>query len=321
MVGLGRFVGGEFLPQSDEGAVRITLELPPGTPIERTSEVAAAAEARLNGLTEIDAMLTTVAGAGGNLFAIGGGANRAEILVILEDDARIADEVVRDMRPLLADLPDTALTVVPTDPGGGPGGGEAPIQLLISGPDYPLLQDLADTVTERLMALDQLSDVENAVEDPRAELVFRPDRAALADYRLSVGQIGQLVRTSVEGTIAGVYRGDAGRERDIRVRLAEDARARAAQLADLQVRTPTGIVPLSSLGQLVDQLTPTAIQRVDRLRTVQINAQLGNAALTDAVAAIEGVMAQVPLQPGYTWRITGEFEQFSEAFGPTSSWR
>src|SRR5690606_12864188 len=31
----GRFVGGEFIPPSDEGAVQVTLELPPGTPIER----------------------------------------------------------------------------------------------------------------------------------------------------------------------------------------------------------------------------------------------------------------------------------------------
>jgi hydrophobic/amphiphilic exporter-1 (mainly G- bacteria), HAE1 family len=65
----------------------------------------------------------------------------------------------------------------------------------------------------------------------------------------------------------------------------------------------------------VSQLTPTAIQRVDRVRTVQVNAQIGAASLTDAVAAIEEVMADVALQPGYSWRVTGDFEQFSEAVG------
>jgi hydrophobic/amphiphilic exporter-1 (mainly G- bacteria), HAE1 family len=309
----GRFVGGEFLPRADEGAVQITMDLPPGTPLERTSAVAAAAEARLVAMSEVESVLTTVAG-GGNMFAIGGGSNRAEILVLLREDARVADEVVRDMRPLLADLPDTELTVVATNPGGGPGGG-APVQLLLSGPDYAILQGLAALVTERLAPLPELSDVDNAVDDPRPELVFRPSRAALADHGLSVGQVGQLVRTSIEGTVAGVYRGEAGRERDIRVRLVEDARARTAQLADLQVRTPRGTVPLSALGTLVSQLTPTAIQRVDRVRTVQINAQLGTGALTDAVAAIERVMDEVPLQPGYSWRVTGDFEQFSEAVG------
>jgi hydrophobic/amphiphilic exporter-1 (mainly G- bacteria), HAE1 family len=223
--------------------------------------------------------------------------------------------VVGDIRPLLADLPDTSLTVVATDPGGGGGGGEAPIQLLISGPDYELLQRLAADVAARMAALPQLSDVNNTVEEPTTELVLRPNRAALADYGLTVGQVGQVVRASIEGTVAGVYRGEAGRERDIRVRLAEDARARTAQIGDLEVRTPRGSVPLTSLGQLVEQATPTAIQRVDRVRTVQIDAQIGAGTLTDAVAAIEEVMAGVPLQPGYAWRITGDFEQFSEALG------
>jgi hydrophobic/amphiphilic exporter-1 (mainly G- bacteria), HAE1 family len=310
----GRFVGGEFLPRADEGAMRITMDLPPGTPIERTSEIAAVAEERLAAMPEVESMLTTVAGGGGNIFAIGGGANRAEILVLLREGARISEEVVRDIRPLLADLPDTHLTVVPTDPGGGPGGG-APVQLLMSGPDYQVLQTMAAEVTTRLTPLPALSDVDNAVEDPRPEVVLRPNRAALADHNLSVGQVGQIVRTSIEGTVAGVFRGEAGRERDIRVRLAEDARARTAQLGDLQVRTPRGTVPLAALGTLVDQLTPTAIQRVDRVRTVQVNSQIGAGSLTDAVAAIEEVMAGVPLQPGYSWRVTGDFEQFSEAVG------
>jgi hydrophobic/amphiphilic exporter-1 (mainly G- bacteria), HAE1 family len=311
---VGPFVGGEFLPRSDEGAVRVTMDLPPGTPVERTSEVAAVAERRLAAMPEVESLLATVAGGGGNIFSVGGGANRAELLVILREDARVSDEVVRDIRPLLADLPDTSLTVVPTDPGGGPGG-QAPIQLLVSGPDYQVLQDLAAAVADRMRGLPELSDVDNTVEDPRPEVVMRPNRAALADHGLSVGQVGQLVRTSIEGTVAGVYRGEAGRERDIRVRLAPDARARTAQLGDLQVRTPRGTVPLASLGTLVDQVTPTAIQRVDRVRSVQVNAQLGAGSLTDAVAAIETTMAGVALQPGYSWRITGDFEQFAEAGG------
>jgi hydrophobic/amphiphilic exporter-1 (mainly G- bacteria), HAE1 family len=312
----GRFVGGEFLPRTNEGAARVTLELPPGTPIAQTAAVAGRAEARLAAMPEVESILLTVAGGGDGFFAIGGGANRAELLVTFRDDAPRADVVVRDIRPLLADLPDTSLTVVATDPGGGGGGGgDAPVQLLISGPDYDLLQELAATVAGRLGRLPELSDVNNTVEDPRAELVFRPDRAALADYGLTVGQVGQLVRASIEGTVAGVYRGEAGRERDIRVRLVEEARARTAQIGDLQVRTPRGTVPLTSLGQLVEQVTPTAIQRVDRLRSVQIDAQIGAGSLTDAVAAIEAAMAEIPLQPGYTWRITGDFEQFSEALG------
>src|SRR5690606_7348821 len=107
------------------------------------------------------------------------------------------------------------------------------------------------------------------LEDARTELVFRPNRAAIADHGVTVGQIGQVLRQSVEGAISGVFRGEVGKERDIRVRLDESARQRVAQLAELEIRTPRGLVPLAALGELVEMPSPTAIQRVDRVRTVE----------------------------------------------------
>jgi hydrophobic/amphiphilic exporter-1 (mainly G- bacteria), HAE1 family len=306
------FVGGEFIPSSDEGAIRVELELPPGTPIQRTNAVAAAAEQLIATLPDVESTLTTITGAGGDFMSIGAAANKANILVTLRDGGRTSSEVLRELRPLLAVVPDAVITAVATDPSAF-GGNQAPIQLLISGPDYATLQDLARQVTARLAPVPELSDVTNSLEEPRTELVFRPDRAALADHGLTVGQVGQVVRASIAGTVAGVFRGEAGRERDIRVRLAEDARQQADQVGAIRVRSPRGTVPITSLGQLAEAESPTAIQRVDRERAVEINAQIGRGGLTGAVAAIEQEMAQLPLPPGYEWRITGEFEAFGDA--------
>jgi hydrophobic/amphiphilic exporter-1 (mainly G- bacteria), HAE1 family len=168
-------------------------------------------------------------------------------------------------------------------------------------------------VTAELQGVPQLSDVNNTLEEPRTEVIFRPDRAALADYGLTVGQVGQVVRGSVAGTVAGVFRGEVGRERDIRVRLVEDARRQAAQVGDIRVRTPRGAVPVGALGELVEAESPTMISRIDRTRTVEITAQIGQGTLTDAVAALQERMAETPLPPGYEWRITGEFENFGDA--------
>lgn len=309
----GRFVGGEFIPSSDEGAVRVEIELPSGTPLGLTSEVARRAEQRIATLDDVESMLTTIAG-GGDMMAIGGGANAAQILVTLREGGRTSAEVLRDLRPLLADLPDAQVSAVPTDPS-AVGGAQAPIQLQISGPDYAQLRVFAERVTAELATVPQLSDVNNTLEAPRGEVVFRPDRAALADYGLTVGQVGQLVRTSIAGTVAGVFRGEVGRERDIRVRLAETARAQTTQVGEIQVRTARGSVPISALGALEEAESPTMIARIDRTRTVEIEAQIGQGTLTDAVAAIEARMEQTPLPPGYDWRITGEFENFGDALG------
>ena len=310
-----RFVGGEFIPAGDEGSVQVQLELPSGTPIERTSRVARDAERALAELPEVASMLTTISAAGGDGFmSTGGGANTAEILLTLGDDAREMDVVLRDVRGRMADLPDARVIVRAIDPG-NVGGAQAPIQLLISGPDYATLQDLAAQVTAGLASAPSLTDVNNTVEEPRTELVFRPNRAAVADYGLTVGQVGGVMRASLEGEIAGVFRGEIGDERDIRVRLASSARSRAEQVGQAPIRSARGPVPLAALGSITTAESPTAIQRVDRTRTVRIEANIGQGTLTDAVAAVERQMAEVPLQPGYTWRITGDFEAFAEALG------
>src|SRR5690606_26628561 len=107
----------------------------------------------------------------------------------------------------------------------------------------------AERLTAELAPLPALSDVRNTLDEPRPELVFRPDRAALADHGVTVGQVGQTLRTAIQGTTPGVFRGEVGNERDIRVRLVEDARQRVAQIADIEIRTARGSVPLSALGE------------------------------------------------------------------------
>lgn len=312
LVVAGSFVGGEFIPSGDEGAIQVTIEMPSGTSIERTSGVAGIAEQRIGMIQDVESTLTTISG-GAGFLSIGGGSNIATILVTLHEEGRSSEEVLLDVRPLMADLPDAEVTALAVDPS-AMGGAQAPIQVEISGPDYPTLQALSRQVEQELSVVSAVSDITNSDEEPRSELVFRPDRAVLADYGLTVGEVGQTLRSSVEGTIAGVFRGEIGQERDIRVRLAEESRVDPGQLADLQIRTPSGAVALSALGELQEVLSPTAIRRVDRVRTIDVSAQLApGVPLTAAVGAVEEVMDGVSLAPGYEWRLAGEQEQFAEA--------
>ncbi len=307
------FVGADFIPSGDENAAQVTMELPPGTAIERTSEMAAEAERRILAMAGVASMLTTIA-AGEDAFMAGGGATRAEILVTFDDDAS-PETGIREIRQSLAGLPDTRVTVIATDPAGVGPGGQAPIQMDIVGPDYAVLEDLAARVELVLSRLPELSDVVNTMDEPRTELVFRPDRGALADHGLTVAQVGNVVRASIDGALAGVYRGEVGRELEIRVVLQDEARQRPDQLGALEMRTHNGTVPLASLGTWREEVAPGSIQRTDRQRAIRLDAQLGAADLAGAVAAINRAMDGVQVPPDYTWSIGGEFEAFEDALG------
>lgn len=303
------FVGGEFFPSSDEGLAEIALELPPGTPIERTEVIVARAETLLEEIPEVTEILSTVGAGGGGLFSGGADVNQAFLQVKVASEHHTEVFLPR-MRELLAELPDAEVTVTLGQQMGG--GGEAPLQVLVKGPDQERLEEVALRATEVIASVAGLVDVRSSVEDPRPEVVFHPDRPVLTEHGLTVAEVGGVMRASVEGIVPGVYRED-GEERDIRVRLAEASRSHVAELGALQVRTRAGMVPMSALGQVADRGGESTILRNAKERTVQIDAEIGSGSMTALAVEMQAGLDEMEFPPGYSYEITGQFEMFGES--------
>jgi HAE1 family hydrophobic/amphiphilic exporter-1 len=303
------FVGGEFMPRQDEGIARIELELPTGTPIERSEALAARADSLLASLPEVKSTLTTIGGGAGGFALVGSGVNTVSIMVTLETDLP-TEAVMPRMRELMAALPDADVTVTLSEQFGG---GEAPFQVLIKGPDQARIEELAVRATPALVAIPGLVEVRNTIEDPRPEIAFVPQREVMRAHGLTVGQVGAALRGSIEGIVPGVYR-EAGDERDIRVRLAEEARDRVDLLAGLHVRAPAATLPVGALGTLERREGETTIQRDEKQRTVRIDAYLAGGSLTEAARRTRLALDTLGFPPGYSYEITGEFEAYEESF-------
>ncbi len=309
-MGSATMVGGEFMPQQDEGIANIALELPPGTPLDRMERVVAGAEALLADIPEATQVLTTVGQGGGGVLSTGGDVNEAFIQVTLETDLPTG-VFLPPIRERMAAIPDADVTVTVSE---GTGSGQSPLQIFVKGPDQERLELLAEDATRRLAAIPGLVDVRNTIQDPRPEMVFHPHRGLLTEYGLTVGQVGGVLRTSIEGATPSVLRQD-GEEQDIRVRLAPAARDRAHELENLQVRTPMGMVPVGSLGELREEDGETMILRDEKQRTVQIDAEIGSGSLTELVTLIQASLDEMELPPGYSYEVGGDFEMFEESVG------
>ncbi|TVP42173.1 MAG: efflux RND transporter permease subunit [Gemmatimonadales bacterium] len=306
-----RFVAGEFLPSTDEGIVQIDIELPSAAALDRTERVIIGLEPLLLELDDVEAVLSTVA-AGSGFMAAAESSNRAQVLVTLRDDrVRSTDEMVRVIRPLVASIPDAEVQVTMASSTGGPGGA-ADILVTVSGPAAQL-EEVTEQVTRTVAQVQGLIDVRNTIDAPRNELVFRPDRAALADAGLTVGQVGTTIRAALEGEVAGVFR-SAGDEVDIRVRYPEDSRLRPEQVSELRIPSAAGRIPITSVGTLELEESPPAIRRENRQRSYDVEADIGTGSLTELVAEIQDRLAEEPLPPGYSWQVGGEFEDFGDAF-------
>jgi HAE1 family hydrophobic/amphiphilic exporter-1 len=73
------------------------------------------------------------------------------------------------------------------------------------------------------------------------------------------------------------------------------------------------MVPVSFLGELTQQGGENTIQRNDKQRTVQIDAQIGSGSLSQLARSIQVGLDSMGLPPGYSYEITGQFEMFQES--------
>ena len=311
-------IGFELMPQADEGEVSVTAELPVGTRIERGQEVAT----RLEGLAKeyVPEAETVITNAGGGGF-MGGGSNRVNMqlrLVTKDRRERSSEQIARDLnRQLTGVLPGV---IIQTRASGGnmqfnriTGAGESRVALEIRGDDLQQAQQIAQSAKA---IMDKVPEVRNARvgrDDGRPELAIQVDRPKAALLGLSVTSVANSIRTAVGGTQAAFFR-ESGNEYPIVVRLREEDRERVEDINDILVSAPGGqVLQAKNLMTLRNQAGPTEIQRKNQERIIRVTAE-PEAALSDAMAAINARIGEVRTPEDFTVGFGAEAEEQARAF-------
>jgi hydrophobic/amphiphilic exporter-1 (mainly G- bacteria), HAE1 family len=320
---IGGFVGSEFLPQTDDGQIRITVEMPAGTNLEATDQVVRQLETLIiSNVPETSAVLAQVgAGGGGNPFEGGGSqsANTATVNVILVDKAdrtRSTIEVVEALRPLTQRIPE-AVVALSLNSGGG-GGGASPIEVRLHGTDTNVLIDLAEKVEATIKAVPGTADVKNtgAARSPENRLLVNRDLAL--DLDLSPSQVATTLRTALSGSPVGKYQPpDGSNEIDITLRLAESSRQNLNQLLQTPVKYINNQpVTLDRVVSLERDQAPARISRSNRQRILTVGTGIAAGTtvgeVTDAVEA--AIQENVEFPTGYGFEFVGASESQRESF-------
>lgn len=149
------------------------------------------------------------------------------------------------------------------------------------------------------------------------ELVVDVDHARAAAFGVSVSDVTAEVRAAVAGTTATRYT-RAGEEWDIIVRLPESQRRDIADIEALSVSSTDGTpVPLSNVGEVRVDQSPTEIRREEQIRTIHLTADLVPGALiSDVQPRLEAAVAEeITVPEGVSVEFTGELSEISETGG------
>lgn len=179
----------------------------------------------------------------------------------------------------------------------------------IFGPDLRTIERLGGDIEALLAPLPGTASIYAERSFGGRYLDIRPNRAAIARYGLTVGDVQQAVGTVLGGM--NITNTVEGRERyPVQVRYARSFRSDPAQLANVLVATPHGLqVPLSQLVDFQSTAGAPMIKSEDAqlVGTVFIDVR-GRDVGGYVAEARELVERQVTLPPGYRLQWSGQYE-------------
>jgi len=296
--------------------VIVDLQMPTGTPIEKTNQIVAMIEDAVCSQPETKS-ISTVVGQRSNIetdTTEGSASHIAQSFIELkpvEQRDRESSAVVDSIRQQLAGKLQDIDRINFNELHGGPAGQGITIQ--VRGDDMARMSELVNTIKQALLEYKGVTEVadDNELGQQELQITLKSGAAALG---FSTADVARQVRGALYGLDAHVF--SANREDiDVRVRLDESTRHNLNAVTNLWLISPTGKpVPLSEIAEIEDGLTYTTIRRVDRKRTVTVSA--ANAPWLSP----ETVVVQLPIDqwradyPDLDIRLAGRQEQQAEAF-------
>jgi len=308
-----RTVGVGFMPEDDRGELTVHIETPPGSNLEYTRLKSEETARFIRAHPEVRYTYTTLG------TQATGEVDQGDIYVkMVPRDQRAVS--VTQFAALLRDetehVAGVTLSVFTDDFSGG----RKQLQLQIRGDNLATINAAADTVEAIVKQIPGAVDVGLSTKGEKPELNIELNRGIAGALGITVGQIAQSLRPAFAGLKAGDWIDPSGEPRDVEVRLAPEARRRAADLRQLPlvITGPNGLpttIPLGQVATIVDSVGPAIIDHLDREQVVNVELNTSGRASGDVTADIQARLAKVQLPPGVRLSYGGDAQNQTEVFG------
>ncbi|MCF0056389.1 CusA/CzcA family heavy metal efflux RND transporter [Dyadobacter sp. CY356] len=315
-------LGGEFIPQLDEGDIAIDLRMPTGTSLTETIQASLKAErALLKNFPEIRQIVGRIGASEVPTDPMP--VEMTDQMINLKDrsewtSAHTREELSEKMNKVLErEVPGVmAEFTQPIQMRSNEmiTGARSDVVVKIYGDDLNKLFEHANDCAALIQPIAGVAScrVEPIVGLPQIKASYHRDR--LAQYGLDVASINQLIKTSFAGETAGVvFEGE--RRFDLVIRLDTLHRTDLKDIRNLYVTVPNGgSVPLGELADITYEEAPAQISRDNTKRRITIGINVLNRDVESVVNDIKAKIEKgVILTPGYYYSYGGQFENLQQA--------
>jgi HAE1 family hydrophobic/amphiphilic exporter-1 len=310
---LARGLGIDLIPAISQGEFSFLIDLPEGTPLEKTDRFVQGILPAVLADSRVDSVSSVIGGAGLSLAKTGAeGENAARIQVRMKRGTRRAEEeaVAAALRARLETSRDARFkferpsyfTV------------RTPIEVEVYGDNLDDLRAVAGDLARKIQAVPGLVDVKSSMATGSPELQVTFHRDQLARLGLDLFQVASTVRNKVQGEVATRFL-EGDREIDIMVRSVEVGAASAAEVGDLIVGQRDGVpIVLKSVADIRLTEGPSEIRRVGQKRAAVIAGDIVGRDMGAVAADVRRVLAAQALPAGVMADLSGQEEEMGRSF-------
>ncbi len=313
------FIGGEFMPQLDEGALWVRATMPYTISFDESARITPKIRAILRSFPDVTMVASELGrpddGTDSTGFFnvefyvglkpysqwTGPYRNKAALIEAINAKLQAFPGIIFNYTQPAEDAVDEAET-----------GLKSALAVKVFGSDLGTLQKKGLAIKQVLAQVRGIRDVTLVQELGQPSLTVKIDRAAIARYGLNVADINGVIQTAIGGDVATqVVQGE--KQFDLVVRLERKYRDNPEEIGNILVATPGGQqIPLKEFADIRVTNGASFIYRQDNSRYIGVQFSVEGRDLAGAVGdAIRQVGAKVALPQGYRLDWGGEYSEYT----------
>ncbi|WP_242203621.1 CusA/CzcA family heavy metal efflux RND transporter [Aestuariivivens insulae] len=314
-------MGGEFIPQLDEGDIAFHAILKPGSSLTETIETTTKIEQVVKAkFPEVEKIVSRIGVA--EIPTDPMPMDIADVFVILKPKSEWTTVASKD------DLIEALKEAVEIIPGVNYEftqpiemrfnelleGVREDIAIKLYGEDINMLSQKAEEITKIIAGTPGIGDMKAEATTGLPQMTITYNRSKLAQYGLQINKLNKAVESAFAGGHAGeIFEGE--KRFDLVVRLHAENRKDISDVQNLYVNLPSGVqIPLREVADISYQSGPMQISRDNTNRRTYVGVNVRGRDVKSLVTEIKSKLdAELQLPSGYFIRYGGAFENLERA--------
>jgi cobalt-zinc-cadmium resistance protein CzcA len=316
VVGLFLTIGREFLPDLDEGALWLQVQMPTGLSLEQASEMAGELRRAVREFPEVSYIVTQLGRCDDGTDPWTPSHMEVPVGLTPYDSwpkGETKEQFLNRLTARLERLPGISVGI--SQPiidmvNDVVGGAHSPLAIRIFGNDFNELRQIGGQIVDVLNGVQGTAQASIFQEPPIPQVVIKIDRDAVSRYGLNVSDVTGLIQTAVGGMpVSQVYVGD--HQYDVTVKFPQQARNNPEALGKLFMTTSSGAqILLSQVASIKMQSGESTITHERNHRNLTVRIDLRGRDLASYLEEIQTKIARsVHFDQGkYRLEYAGQFE-------------